>query len=344
MAITKPALEYYSFDKLLSFNAVYNFVVGARGYGKTYGAKKIVIRNYLRDKAQFVYLRRYQEEIKGKFSFFSDIAQEFPDVAFRVIGNEAQVCRQPNEDEKKMRWETMGYFVVLANAQSKKGVSYHHVKTIIYDEFIIEKGFLRYLPNEAKVFNDFYSTVDRWKDKTRVLFLANALTIMNPYFHEYDINPQRGQEFIKRNDGFIVAHFPKSQKFIDGVFKTRFGKFIEGTEYADYSVVNEFHDNNDRQLGTKPPDAFYRYSLNSEHGTVSVWGVSGDGHTTWYITSRRPKKEILFTLVPENVGLGMVYLTYSNKILQHLRAAYARGYVFFDKPASRNAFVEVFVR
>ena len=343
MAIAKPALDYYSFDKLLSYNAVYNFVVGARGYGKTYGAKKIVIRNYLRDRSQFVYLRRYQEEIKGKFSFFSDIAQEFPDVAFRINGNEAQVCRDPSVGEKNMKWETMGFFVVLANAQSKKGVSYHHVKTVIYDEFIIEKGFLRYLPNEAKVFNDFYSTVDRWKDKTRVLFLANALTIMNPYFHEYDIAPKRDQEFIKRCDGFVIAQFPKSQKFIDGVFKTRFGKFIEGTEYAEYSVVNEFHDNNDMMLAAKPSDAIYRYSLDSEHGTVSVWSVASDP-TTWYVQSKRPKKEILFTLVPEHVGKGMVYLGYSNKVLQHLRAAYARGYVFFDTASSRNAFTEVFVR
>ena len=103
MAIAKPALDYYSFDKLLSYNAVFNFVVGARGYGKTYGAKKIVIRNYLRDRSQFVYLRRYQEEIKGKFSFFSDIAQEFPDVAFRINGNEAQVCRDPSVGEKNMK-------------------------------------------------------------------------------------------------------------------------------------------------------------------------------------------------------------------------------------------------
>jgi predicted AAA+ superfamily ATPase len=45
---TKTALKYYDFKYVLSHNAVYNFVVGARGLGKTYGAKKMVIRNYLR--------------------------------------------------------------------------------------------------------------------------------------------------------------------------------------------------------------------------------------------------------------------------------------------------------
>ena len=32
-------LDYYSFNKVLSRNAVYNFILGARGLGKTYGAK-----------------------------------------------------------------------------------------------------------------------------------------------------------------------------------------------------------------------------------------------------------------------------------------------------------------
>lgn len=337
-------LDYYSFDKVLSYNAVYNFIVGARGLGKTYGAKKIVIKKFLRTKEQFIYLRRYKSEIVGKSTFFSDIMDEFPGELFRINGSEAQHCINPDEeDEKRRKWETMGFFVVLANAQSKKGVSYHKVTTIIYDEFIIEKGHLQYLPNESKVFNDFYSTVDRWKDKTRVLFLANALTIMNPYFLEYKIEPSRGQDLVKSHGGFIVVHFPQSQKFIDGVFATRFGEFIKGTEYAEYSVVNEFHDNNDMMLGEKGPNATYAFSLNSEYGTFSVWKEYG-GTITWYVQEKRPKKEIVFTVVPANVGLDMIYLTYSQGILPHLRAAYSRGYVKFDTPTSRNAFQAVYIR
>ena len=34
------AKDFYSFDKVYSYNAVYNFIPGGRGIGKTYGAKK----------------------------------------------------------------------------------------------------------------------------------------------------------------------------------------------------------------------------------------------------------------------------------------------------------------
>ena len=39
----EPVSMYYSFDDILSRNGVFNFIIGGRGIGKTYGAKKIAI-------------------------------------------------------------------------------------------------------------------------------------------------------------------------------------------------------------------------------------------------------------------------------------------------------------
>ena len=35
---------WYSYDKVLSYNAMLNFIIGERGVGKSYGIKKIVIK------------------------------------------------------------------------------------------------------------------------------------------------------------------------------------------------------------------------------------------------------------------------------------------------------------
>ena len=51
---------YYSYDKLLSYNALLNLVIGERGVGKTYGAKKYVIKRYKKHHKQFAYLRLKQ--------------------------------------------------------------------------------------------------------------------------------------------------------------------------------------------------------------------------------------------------------------------------------------------
>src|SRR5699024_185718 len=176
---TKNKFSYYSFDKIYSFNATYMFIIGARGLGKTYGAKKRVINNYIRNGEEFIYLRRYNTELKSRGTFFADIAHEFPDWHFRVNGHQAQIA--PFEkNPKKRQWETMGYFVPLSTAQTQKSVAYPAVTTIIFDEFIIEKGALHNLPNEAQAMNEIYYTVYSGQEKTRVLFLANAVSIMNP--------------------------------------------------------------------------------------------------------------------------------------------------------------------
>ena len=55
-------LSYYDYGPVLSRNAVFNMIMGARGLGKTYGAKKLVIKEFINHGNQFIYLRRYKEE------------------------------------------------------------------------------------------------------------------------------------------------------------------------------------------------------------------------------------------------------------------------------------------
>ena len=55
---------YWSINKLLSYNALFNFVVGERGVGKSYGAKVYVANNFIKKNEEFVYIRRYKTELK----------------------------------------------------------------------------------------------------------------------------------------------------------------------------------------------------------------------------------------------------------------------------------------
>jgi hypothetical protein len=331
-------VKYYSFNPILSRNATYNFVIGGRGLGKTYGAKVKGVKDYLKSGAQFIYLRRYSTELATRQTFFADIEAEFPNIIFRIQGEYAQLNRTGQTDG----WETCGYFAALSKAQSKKSVAYPKVKTIIFDEFIIEKGAIHYLPSEATIFNNFYSTVDRWKDKTRVLFLANSVSIMNPYFIEFDIRPDDDTEWVTSHYGFICAHFPSSEEFATDVYKTRFGKFIKGTEYADYSVGSAFHDNNQSMIGQKTPSAKYHCTLETKTGTFSIWIDHTKNH--YFVLEKRPKQENVWTMLPERMSEGKTLVQYSDKTLQYLRSGFSRGRVSFSSPQARNAFVGIFNR
>lgn len=335
------SLPFYNYNRICSYNAVYNFIMGARGLGKTYGAEVRAIKDFIKKGHEFVYLRRFKNEITAtKGTFFDPFAHEFPDWDFQVAGNLIQIAPIETHGQKKREWATMGYFVALSTAQSKKGASFAKVRTIIFDEFIIEKGNTHYLPDESTVFNNFYVTVDRWQDRTKVFFLANSVSIMNPYFIAYDIKADA--EWITRNDGFIVAHFPDAKAFASSVFQTRFGKFIAGTEYADYAVSNDFADNHDTLLKDKDYKAKYQYSLECSTGTFSVW-YSGFTNE-YFIRSKRPKAERVFTLLAHKMSDEKTYITFSDRVLSSLRTSFNHGRVWFDEPTTRNTFTEVFKR
>lgn len=371
--------SYYNFAKLFSYNATFNGVVGGRGLGKTYGSKKkttadavkscgfvektikVLKRNKEMDKVvvegvnatnQFIYLRRYKEELAlARATFFADYEQEFPDYDFRLKGWEAQCSpRKYAEMANGRPWATIGYFVALSVAQNYKSVQFPNVKTIIYDEFIIEKGG-QYLPEEAQKFLNFYNTVDRYKDKTRVLMLANSVSITNPYFIHYKIDPNKTDKngFIRMSksaDGvnYMIWHFPDSKEFESEVYQTKFGKFIADTdpEYADYAVGNQFSDNNDNLLDMKGYHARYLFSLETKRGTFSVW--YDFKRNMYFCQVSRPASEELRTIVTEYMSEGKTLVNFNDKSLQMLRTAFRSDRVRFDRAPARNAFVEIFKR
>lgn len=335
--------KYYSFIKLLSYNAIYNMCVGGRGIGKTFGAKKIAIKDALTDKGQFIYLRRYKTELgPSAQTFFSSIGKFFPDWDFRVMGNQAHAAKVSTRgDNKKRQWYVIGYFVALSQAQNYKSADFPDVLNIIFDEFIIERGTMHYLPDETTILNNFYSTVDRDRDTTRVFFLANSVSIMNPYFIEWNIVPD-GREFVTYKKRFVVCHFPDSKEFNNEKYKSRFGQFIKDTEYADYAIENNFSDNTETLLLAKDPKARYIYTIETRTGYFSVW--YNFYANKYYIQAPRPKSEEIYTLLSTNMDTDKILVGFSDKPLANMRTAFRQGNMFFDTPTTRNTFTEIFKR
>lgn len=79
-------MHYYNYNRILSYNTPVNILIGERGCGKSYGAKNYVIKQYLKNRSDFLYLRRYENELKSVFEinknnpkdFFDDIRKDFP--------------------------------------------------------------------------------------------------------------------------------------------------------------------------------------------------------------------------------------------------------------------------
>lgn len=228
--------KWYSPNRLLSHNAFINFVMSPRGNGKSYSAKKLIIKNYLKDGSQAVYVRRTKVEIdEVKDTYWNDIGEEYPDLDFKVEGYIGYI----NGDE-------VVHFIPLSTSTNKKSASYPKVKWIIFDEYIITKTtYNRYLKNEMTLLLDLIETVGRARN-IRVLLMANSVSFVNPLFSFFDIVPKEGQRFSKYKDGLICVEQFTSHVFMEEKKKTPFGRLIEGTNYSKYAIENEvLEDTND---------------------------------------------------------------------------------------------------
>ena len=340
-------MPYYNYDKIYSLNAQYNFIISNRGLGKTYGISRKVVQKAIDTGEQFVLLRRWKTELTTKDSFFDALIAkgEFPTWDFRVRGLYGEMSPKSAANDKKRAWQRIGYFIALSQGQHFKGKPFPLVKTIIFDEFIVENGSMQYIKGEVDAFNNFYSTIDRQTDKTKVFFLANSISIINPYFLHYKIQPQ-GEEWIKAqkskitNLPFWVVHFPKAEDFKQRVHETRFGEFIEGTDYDKYATENQFADNHTAMLGEKPSHMEYNFTLETNEGIVTVWSWGGK----YFVQEKRPKHEKIFTNNPYSMDETKYLIENNSKFMQILRTAYRNNRMKFDKQVTRNIFIQIFIR
>lgn len=333
---------FYDFGPVLSHNCLLNMIAGARGIGKTFGAKKLGINRWIKKREQFILLRRFEEELKSLDQFFADIAHEFTDWDFRTNGRRFEIAPASTRDDKKREWEVIGFAVALSTSQTKKGVSYHNVTLVIFDEFILEKSALHYLPNEAEILLNFFSTVDRFREKTTFLMLANAVTIDNPYMTYFKILPDK--EFIKDSGPakFWLAHFPKSEEFKASIDSTRFGQFLKNNaaDYYDYAVKNQFADNHLHLVKLKSADALHFFNLETKAGSFAVWQDTNAG--LWYATSKMPAGQLMLTLLPDKMTEQKTLVFINDPIIIDLLASFRNKALYFDTPATRNVFLDLF--
>ena len=253
---------YYNYNRVISYNAFLNILIGERGVGKTYGASKLVVNDFLKKNRQFVYIRRYKTELsKSVKKFFQALIknEEFKDHSLEVKGNTFLI------DER-----VAGYSMTLSTAQQLKSTNFSDVYYIIFDEFLIEEGQGHYLKNEVFSFLGLIETIARMRD-IKVFLLANAVSEINPYFLFFDLSLPYNNDIKLFKDGMILLQYMKNEAYREAKKKTKFGKLVEGTEYEDYAVNNKFTDDNKNFIEKKNGNSKFSFSFIYKGNTYGVW-------------------------------------------------------------------------
>lgn len=327
--------KYYCYDKLLSRNALLNFVIGERGVGKSFGAKQFVINDFIKNGNEFVYLRRYKTELKSSVPrFFDDINASgiFEDHSFKV----------KNNSEFKVDGCTAGYAIALSTANILKSTSFAKVKTIIFDEFIIDKGCYKYLQNEVTQLLDIVETIARMRD-VRVLMLGNAISITNPYFRYFELSLPYNSEFKSFKDGLIVVNYIKNEEYREAKKQTRFGKLIEDTEYGKYAIDNEFLRDSKAFIKKKSESAKLFSTIILSGIKMGVWRDFKEG-SVYVSTDYDPSNPNVFVMNAEDHEKDEATILINARKSPWFRVvieSYRNGNLYFEGQGVKNSVMEL---
>ena len=110
--------KFYDPSRAISYNAPLTLVMSMRSYGKTYGFTREAIKDWMRDRSEFVYVRRYETELKTAApKLFDDIAahNEFPGYIFKMVGYEGYIAKSPLDEDEKPDWQPLCHCSVKAS-------------------------------------------------------------------------------------------------------------------------------------------------------------------------------------------------------------------------------------
>ena len=326
---------YYSINDILSYNALFNFIIGERGVGKSYSAKKFIVSHFLKKHKQTIYVRRYKSEIKeamgknGESKFFKQIQKEFPDTK---LSN--------NASNFYINGEIAGYAIPLSTSNILKSATFEDVDTIIFDEFIIDKGNYHYLQNEVIQFLDLVETISRLRD-VRVIFLGNSISITNPYFTYFDLTLPYGSTVKTFKDGLILVNYIKNEKYRDIKKKTRFGQLIKDTSYGKYAIDNEMLRDSKSFIAKKTGNAKFYFILFINGNNYGVW-LDYSTQFMYISNDIDPNCPIKFSINPDDHDYDtMLIRVRSNPYFKNIIEYYRAARLCFENQKVKNTIMNI---
>ena len=324
-------IHFYDYQKIISYNCPVNILIGERGVGKSYGIKNYVIKKFLKKKEKFIYIRRYDNEIKSIFQkdFFGDIKEAFPEIKLSAKNKKFYL----ND-------EVFGYAKRLTEAQDLKSSSFEDITTIVFDEYAIEKNRRYYLTNEGMIIAGLLDSIIRNRNNVKVFFLMNAVEGIefSPLFSFFELQLPYNSDIRLFKKNTILLQYMNNEEFRNERKETLIGKLMEGTLYENYALKNEILDKSNDFIEKKTGTSKFNFAFIYNKETFGVWYdykngkvyVSQDylenSYNIFSITLKDSKPNVMMITALsrydfwkqflKNFKLGVVY--YENQKLKHI--------------------------
>lgn len=257
---------YVNIPEILKHEAIFIFIYGGRGTGKTYGA----LKNMIEDGHKFIYLRRLAAQV--------DIVKKDDMQPFKTLNRDMGWDYRPfpvnkyisafydtdyNKDGKPIpKGESRGLLTSLSTFSNLRGVDGSDIDVMIEDEFIPELN-EKPIKGEADALFNAYETINRnrelnGEDPIKLLCLANSNRIDNPLFMELGlitiaekIRKSGNEYYYDKKRKMLLIDLYKS-KISEEKADTALYQLTKGTEFFNMAIRNTFLNEERGRIETRP--------------------------------------------------------------------------------------------
>ena len=229
---------YINLNRLYSFQGFRLFgVIGARGYGKTFHAKRMIIKDHVFDGGNMVVCRDTDEAIKRLrqakgAKFFGDVLTNVP----TLCGHTASF----DGSQIMIDGQYAGNTMALPDYYKEKG-NFYNVRNFLFDEFIKE-SVQRYTGNRARSFLNTVENIIRDFQHSRVIMTANSLELGNDILELLGLDIRNGKfgYYINYDKVAIIYYAPDSPEYIERRKHSLAYKLAKGTQFEGVMFSNTF--------------------------------------------------------------------------------------------------------
>lgn len=337
--------KYYAGGSMLSYRKHINIIMGHRSTGKTFWAKKRAIQKFIKSGKGSVWLRRYKTELKADKlkKFFIDIEN-----ANRERVKQNKKPWYPVETKLEVKGYTAYcdgkpfiQFIPLSVAMTFKSVPFDDCDDVYFDEFIIDKSNIRYLPNEVESLLDFVFTFMRERfDDVYLYMLANAISSVNPYFLYFNVKMTNKEFSFDKSGELLVQNF-KSKQIIEEYKNSWVGKLLNGTDYFSYAVENEFLRDNDKFIEQRTKTSTFRCAIYYKGVYYGFWVDFKTG--IMYASEKYdPSSFNIYTLTREDHSVNMLLVkNKSNTYISEVVFEFQVGALRFENQKVKSQVLEM---
>lgn len=337
---------YVNIPEILKHPAVFIFIYGGRGTGKTYGS----LQEFIDENLKFLYMRRLQSQV--------DLVKRDEMMPFKKLNTDRGWNIQPfpvnkyvssfyesdiNEDGKIIPvGDSLGLLTSLSTFSNLRGVDGSDLDIMHLDEFIPELN-ERPIKDEAGAIFNAYETMNRNREleglpPIKFLFTANSNRIDNPLFMELNLITiaeklrKRGDEFYYDEKRRMLLIDLYKSKISEQKSETALYQLTRGTEFYNMAIKNTFLNEERGRIATKP---IKEYRPIVSIGEICIY--KHKSKSEYYVTGFKSGS-------PKTYGTGEKDRARFRKDCFYLWTAYMKNKIVFEEYIHEVIFDKYFKR